>query len=43
MRLKGSKTYTHKQHRILHVERVVKGKELQIRIEEAEKSREDSK
>ncbi|NAX00025.1 hypothetical protein [Vibrio sp. V23_P3S9T160] len=43
VRLKGSKTYTHKQHRILHVERVVKGKELQIRIEEAEKSSEDSK
>lgn len=43
VRLKGSKTYTHKLHRILHIERVVKGKELQFRIEEAEKSSEDSK
>lgn len=43
VRLKDSKTYTHKQHRVLHVERVIKGRELQIRIEEAEKSSEDSK
>ncbi|QTH72031.1 hypothetical protein [Pseudoalteromonas xiamenensis] len=42
VRLKGSKTYTFKHHRILHIQSVVKGKELQIRIEEAEKSREDS-
>ncbi|MCF5908145.1 hypothetical protein K3H35_04880 [Aeromonas veronii] len=43
IRLKGSKTYINKLHRVLHVERVVKGKELQIRIEEAERSREESK
>ncbi|SMY33056.1 hypothetical protein PMAL9190_00842 [Photobacterium malacitanum] len=43
IRLKGSKVYTHKQHRVMHIERVIKGKDLQIRIEEAEKLREDSK
>lgn len=38
IKLKGEKTYSNKQHRVMHVERVVKGSDLQIRLGEEDVS-----
>jgi hypothetical protein len=40
IRLKGLKSFSYKNYKILHVERVIRGAELQIRIEEAQQNSE---